>query len=156
MHGLRRLILAAAMGGSAAAAGGPPEAPAPYGFVVEVQLSAKAAAKLAAVGETVEVLAYYSGDPAPSALKHADQMNQINLGHETVEISGAGGPAVFTGRAIRRERTAWLARPDPDVDVNVQSLGHNQNRLDCEIFEGKLSLARRAPVALHCKLVGEP
>jgi hypothetical protein len=128
----------------------------PYGFVVEVSLSPKANAKLAKLHETITVSASFYGDPAPSAIKHADEVGQINLGRAMAEIPGAGGRAVISGAGVRRERLAWLATP-PEVNVNVFTSRHSgpDNLLDCAFFQDAVTAARKEPVKLACKLIGE-
>ncbi len=127
-----------------------------YDFVVQVSLSPKAKAKLAKLHETITVSASYYGDPSPGAMKHADEVGQINLGRANVEIPGAGGTAVIPNASVRRERLAWLATP-PEVNVNVFSSRHSgpDNLLDCAFFQDAVTVARKTPVNLACKLIGE-
>jgi hypothetical protein len=133
-------------------------APGPFGFTVDVTLSPKAAARLAALHESITIAASYYGDPAPAAMRHADEVGQINLGRQEVEISGAGGAGVVDGSGVRRARLAWLAKPEPEVNVNVYSSRHSgpDNLLDCAFFQDLVSVAARHPVQLACKLIGEP
>jgi len=143
--------------GVSAAIAQPAALPGPYGFAVEISLSPKAAAKLVALHETITLAASYTGNPAPGAVKHADEMGEIDLGRETVEIPVAAGRTTFTGRAVKLWRLVWLADPTPEVNVNVYSSRHSgpDNLLDCAFFQDKITVARRAPVKLNCKLIGE-
>ena len=149
------LLIAALLAPSARAT--PPGAADPYGFVVEVSLSPKAKARLARLHETITVSASYYGDPAAGAMKHADEVGQIDLGRARVEIPGAGGRAVIPGASVRRPRLAWLATTAPEVNVNVFSSRRSgpDNLLDCAFFQDTVTVARKAPVKLACKLIGE-
>ena len=130
----------------------------PYGFAVHVTLSPKAAAKLSRLRETITISASYFGDPAPRAQSHTDEVGQIDLGRQQIEISGAGGAGVIDGHRLRRARLAWLAKPQPQVNVNVYSSRHSgpDNLLDCAFFQDLVAVARRRPMELSCKLIGEP
>ncbi len=124
---------------------------------MEVSLSPKAKARLARLHETITVSASYYGDPAAGAMKHADEVGQIDLGRARVEIPGAGGRAVIPGASVRRPRLAWLATTAPEVNVNVFSSRRSgpDNLLDCAFFQDTVTVARKAPVKLACKLIGE-
>ena len=160
MNAISGLILAVgAMGLAAWPASAEPSATSgAYGFIVQVSLSPKAAVKLAALRETISLAASYQGDPVPSAIKHANEMGEVELGRENLEISGGGGIATFTGRTFKTERIAWLTAAGPEVNVNAFSSRHSgpDNLLDCEFFQDKVSVARREPIKLNCKLIGEP
>jgi len=147
------LAVAAATVGNAA----PARANAPFGFAVHVTLSPKAAAKLAALHETITLSASYFGDPAPDAVRHADEVGQIDLGRQNVEISGAGGTGMIDGRGLKRARLAWLAKPEPQVNLNVYSSRRSgpNNLLDCTFFQDLVAVATRRPIELTCKLIGE-
>ena len=53
-------------------------------------------------------------------------------------------------------RIGWLAAL-PQVNVNVFSSRRSgpDNLLDCDFFQGTVAAARRAPIRLACKLIGE-
>ncbi|MGH8182996.1 MAG: hypothetical protein ACREPH_04980 [Rhodanobacteraceae bacterium] len=50
-----------------------------YGFNIDIVLSPKTAATLAARGEQIMLFAAYFGDPKKSAEKHADEIGHIDL-----------------------------------------------------------------------------
>lgn len=128
------------------------------GFDVNVTLSRKAAAKLAAEREAIVVLASYYGDPKRSAEKHADEVGRIDLTlqDEQVEIPGTGGGAHISGAKVDTQRLDWLAGPVM-VNVNVVSArkSSSDNLLDCDFIDGPLTAVRKAPVTLHCYLIDE-
>lgn len=128
------------------------------GFDVNVTLSPKAAAKLAAEKEGIVVFADYFGDPKRSAKKHANEIGQIDLNQqdETVEIPGTGGHAVISGAKVDMKRLDWLAGP-AKVNVNVASARKSSldNLLACDFIEGAVADVRQAPITLHCYLIAE-
>ncbi|MCK8783636.1 hypothetical protein M0638_04475 [Roseomonas sp. NAR14] len=144
----------AGQAGPGAGAGAPEIVP----FAVAVTLSPRAAARLAALGESITVAAYYSGEPTRAARRHADRMGQINLGAERADLPGAGGTARLTGRNIRLAEIAWVENRAVQVLVNVFSARRRNpdNLLDCGIHEGALAeAAARSPIPIACRLIGE-
>lgn len=128
------------------------------GFDVNVTLSKKAAAKLAAEKERVVVLASYYGDPKRGAEKHANEIGQISLEEqdEQVAIPGTGGPAHISGAKVDIKRLDWLAGP-PKVNVNVASArkSSSDNLLGCDFIDGSLRDVQKQLVTLHCALIEE-
>lgn len=128
------------------------------GFDVNVTLSKKAAAKLAAEKEGIVALVDYYGDPKPSAEKHANEIGQISLEqqNEQVAIPGTGGHAHISGAKIDMKRLDWLSGP-PNVNVNVASArkSSSDNLLGCDFIDGPLSDVQKQPVTLHCALIEE-
>jgi hypothetical protein len=118
------------------------------GFDVDVTLSRKAAAKLAAEKEGIVVFADYYGDPKRSARKHANEIGQIDLNQqdETVEIPGAGGHARISGAKVDKKRLDWLAGP-AKVNVNVASArkANPDNLLACDLIDGALLMSGKHP-----------
>ncbi len=129
----------------------------PYSFTVAVTVSPKAAARLAALAETITISASYFGDPKPSATRHTDEVGQVDLGRYHAEIPGHGGHALIDGAVVKRARLAWLAPTGPQVNVNVFSSRRSgpDNLLDCAFFQDTVAVARRQTVKLACKLIGE-
>ncbi|WP_214477087.1 hypothetical protein [Mesorhizobium sp. dw_380] len=128
------------------------------GFDVNVTLSKKAAAKLAATKEEIVVFADYYGDPKRSAQKHANEIGQISLApqDEEVGIPHTGGHAHISGAKVDAKRLDWLAGP-PKVNVNVASArkSSSDNLLGCDFIDGPLSDVQKKPVTLHCGLIEE-
>jgi len=128
------------------------------GVDVNVTLSKKAAARLAAEKEGIVVFADYYGDPKRSAEKHANEIGQISLEQqdEEVEIPGTGGHAHISGAKVDTKRLDWLTGP-AKINVNVASArkSNPDNLLDCDFIDGALAEVRKAPVTLHCYLIEE-
>jgi hypothetical protein len=127
-----------------------------FAFDVQVSLSPKAAAKLAALSESIVIAATYSGEPVPSAEKHANQIGQIDLGAEHAEIPGKSATVHISGDKLKRERLAWIRGPVL-LNVNVYSARRSgpDNILSCDFFDGNLRDAAAKPPALHCALIVE-
>ncbi|MBS0566428.1 MAG: hypothetical protein JSS59_03300 [Proteobacteria bacterium] len=146
-------ILALGLGAS------PPAASAhePLAFNVRVTLSPKAAEKLKATHEGITASARYYGDPTPAAVKHADEVGQIDLGNEQVFLPGRAGPAHFTGRNVTNNRLGWI-KGGVRMNVNVFSSRHSgpDNILACDFIDDSLATVIKAqPVTLHCGLITE-
>jgi len=127
-----------------------------FAFTVRITLSPKAAATLARTSEAIVVSATYSGDPTPTAAKHADEIGQIDLGREEVEVPGKPATVRVTGNKISRAHLPWIKGPIL-LNVNVYSARHSgpDNILACDFFDGILAQAVRQPVSLHCSLIAE-
>lgn len=128
------------------------------GIDVNVTLSKKAAARLAAEKEGIAILADYYGDPKKSAEKHANEIGQISLEQqdEKVEIPGTGGHAHISGAKVDAKRLDWLSGP-VNVNINVASARKSSpdNLLGCDFIDGPLSNAQKEAVTLHCALIEE-
>lgn len=125
-------------------------------FSVEIALSQKAAAKLAARHEGIIVSASYSGDPTPGAERHTDEIGRIDLGRDEIEVPGKPGTVLVPGKKIKRSRLAWVKGPIL-LSVNIYSARHSgpDNILACDFFDGNLDDAIRKPMSLHCSLIEE-
>jgi hypothetical protein len=136
--------------------GAVPTASEPYAFQVRVTLSDKAAATLKRLNEGVVISASYSGDPRPSAKKHADQIGRIALGIQNVEIPGRPATVIVSGSHVRRGRVAWIRGPVL-LNVNVYSARRSgpDNILACDFFDGTLKSAARRIVPIRCSLIAE-
>jgi hypothetical protein len=128
-----------------------------YGFVVDVSLSAKAAALLHDRKLAVVVAANYQGDPIPSKEAFAAKLGAgpLGVGEELVTIPGSGGRAVVTGKGLVRKWVGWVKRLDVLVNVSSGGGSGSKNLLDCGIFEDSLAKAQGKPVAISCKLLDE-
>jgi hypothetical protein len=125
-------------------------------FSVELTLSQKATAKLAALHEGIIVAASYSGDPAPGAEKHTDEIGRIDLGREELETPGKARTVRVPDTKIKRNRLVWVKGPVL-LNVNVYSARHSgpDNILACDFFDGNLKDAVHKPMSLHCSLIAE-
>lgn len=124
-----------------------------YGFTVDVTLSPKAAALLAARKEKIVVAAYYDGDVRPDYRAKADDLGHIDLGKELVTISGAGGRAVFTGKTLLKARLGWVTEARIVINVFTARLSGQYNLISCGFVEGTFPKMQARPVAIHCKLI---
>lgn len=128
----------------------------PYAFQVRITLSDKAAATLKRTNEGIVISASYSGNPKPSASRHADEIGQIPLGIQNVEIPGRPATVIVSGSHVKRGRIAWIRGPVL-LNVNVYSARHSgpDNILNCDFFDGRLRDASRRTVPIHCSLIEE-
>lgn len=128
------------------------------GFDINVTLSRKAAARLAAAKEGIVVYVSYYGDPSEEAEKYANDVGLIDLTpkDEMVQISGAGGSAHISGETVDAKRVKWLASP-VKVNVNISSARKSgpDNILSCDFIDGPLSRVQKKTVTLHCGLIEE-
>lgn len=126
-------------------------------FSVDVALSPKAAARLAALNEKIAVAAYWFGEPTRAARRHANEMGQISLGTEEIRIPGTGGRAQMTGQPAQAEHFGWVKDGAVQVNVNVFSARQSgpNNILACDLFEDAAALAHARPIPLLCKLIEE-
>lgn len=127
------------------------------GFDVNIVLSEKAAATLAARGEGMVIMVSYYGWPKPSAKKHGDEVGQIGFGPDRqIEIPGKAGQYHVPAVKLDPQRLGWLEGP-VQVNVNIASARRSDpdNLLDCEIIDGPLAEARKATRTLPCRLIGD-
>jgi hypothetical protein len=125
-------------------------------FDVQISLSQKAAAKLNSLSEGIVIAATYFGNPAPGAKTNLNQVGQIDLGGETVEISGRPQEVHISSPRIRQSVLSEVQGPVL-LNVNVYSARRTgqDNILNCDFFDGNLQEAVHKPVALHCSLLSE-
>ncbi|HEY5290186.1 MAG TPA: hypothetical protein VIJ59_09145 [Caulobacteraceae bacterium] len=147
---LLALFLVAGLIPSAALAG-------PYDFTVVIAPTPMATAKLAALKDGFTVAVSYFGDPSEAAVKRSDEGGLIELARVNVGLPAGGGQASISGAGVRRERLGWLTSTGPQVNINVftRRRGGADKIVDCDFFQDTVVVARRAPVRLACRLVGE-
>ncbi|MBZ6074880.1 hypothetical protein [Microvirga puerhi] len=128
-----------------------------FGFVVDLSLSPKAASGLAAHSEGIVIAAFFSGAPAPTARTHADEFGQIFLGSERITVDSSVRSVPITGKVVPRNRLEWVQGRKVQVPTNVYSACRKgpDNILDCDIFEGEISVAAQTPVKIGCRPIGE-
>ena len=125
-------------------------------FDFTINLSAKAAKKLAAAGEGLTVSASYYGDPKKSAEKHANEVGQIELGVERFDLPGKPGMAHVSGKRVETARLKWISTPAM-VNVNVFSgrKSSADNILSCDFIDNEVQVVTRQPITLNCALIEE-
>jgi hypothetical protein len=138
--------VAALLAAAPAAAGG-------YGFVVDVSLSPKAAAELAARKEAIIVAAMYQGEPVPVRRKYASEDGLIGLGMERVIVPASGGRAAVVGNKVIVKQIGWVKRLDVLINVYSARRSGPNNLLDCGIFEDAVAKAQEKPIRISCKLI---
>jgi hypothetical protein len=125
-------------------------------FDIQISLSSKAASKLASLSEGIVVSATWSGNPRSGAERLANQAGQIDLGRQTIELSG-------------RPQTAHITAPHPaqgllgeiqgpvELNVNVYSARRSgpDNILNCDFYDGNQQDVLHKPLAVHCSLITE-
>ncbi len=126
-----------------------------YGFELDVTLSPKAAAKLAAMGEKIDVAVYWSGEPKPAFAKKANNEGEIELGEEVLELPGSAVHAVVTGKKFVASHLSWIKGGSPRVLVNVYTARKKDpnNLLNCDIYDGDFAKLGEKPLSLACKLI---
>jgi len=126
-------------------------------FAVAVSLSPKAAARLAKPKETIVISADFYGDSNGKSPRMENQVGQIVMApSQKTEIPGAG-MARFHGPKYDKTRLAYVDTHGLQVLINVFSGRHSSpdNLLDCDFFQDNIAVAARAPIPIHCKLIGE-
>ena len=123
-------------------------------FQVEITLTDKALEKLKATSDMLEVDAYFLGDPLAGDKTPVNDNGQIELAEDSKSISQAGtvkfGDIEYDGSLLDH-----LIDHEPHLLINVNSTKFDENTLDCDIFEDKVSVAVASPPKLNCKLIGE-
>ncbi len=128
-------------------------------FAVGVTLSKAAQERLKGT-ETVIVSADYFGYPSQAAIDGkvpGSENPWLTLHRRQIELPGAG-MASFPSVSFDPEQLKWVENPrQPEVNINVFSgrKSSPDNLLDCQMFQDTLATARKAPVRLHCQLIGE-
>lgn len=149
---LRAALLAApALLGAALPAGG-----ADMGFVLTLNLSPRAQARMAQLREGIIVMASYYGDAAPGADAHTDDVGRIDLGTETFTLPDGATRVQISGRTFRADRLKWVAG-SPMVNVNLFSARRavSDNILACDFVDTEVAKLRPKPVHLRCALITE-
>jgi hypothetical protein len=129
------------------------------GFDVAISLSPKAAAKLAAMHESIAISADYYGEATDEAIKrHLDNhQGEVNLGagEERHEIPGTGGTSHFVPPPGDPEKLKYVTGGKMKVLINVFTARHvsEDNLLDCGLFEDTVELAERDTIKISCKLI---
>jgi len=129
-----------------------------YAFTVAVTLSDKARKQFDKSGESLVVGAAYFAAPAANAPKDiVNEIGTIDLGRKEKELAGSG-EVTFDGSALKRDRLTYVEGL-PQVNINVWSgrKSSPDNLLDCDMFQDAIAVAaRKNPITLHCRLIGEP
>jgi hypothetical protein len=125
-------------------------------FEVEVRLSDHAMTKLAKIGETVTVAAYFFGLPRAEARHLGGEMGELHVGYERRELR-TSGVVRFDGSPLDATRVSLLEGGRVKVLINVVSSrkASENNLLDCGVYEDSIERAAREGIRLHCREIGE-
>jgi hypothetical protein len=126
----------------------------PYAFDVQLTLTPRAAEKLKGSNERVIVAGMYWGVPKAAAQATADEMGQIPLGEDFVEVSPENAAVTVPAANFEPDQLTNVEGA-PHVLVNVYSARktHEDNLLNCGIYEGPVSMAQKQPVDIQCDLI---
>jgi hypothetical protein len=151
------LTLAAAVLSLAPARAAPADTVAGPSFEVAVSLSAAAAARLANPKETIVVDAEFYGMPI-SAQQRAALQGRLDVAPEQKQEIPGAEVVKFAAPQYDKSKLSQVEGGVVDVAIEVYSGRHSSpdNLLACDFFEDAVALAASKPVAIHCKLIGEP
>jgi hypothetical protein len=133
----------------------------PYAFEVQLTFTPRAAEKLVATKERVIVAGMYWGSPNAAAKPAADEMGQIPLGEDFIEVAPENATIIVPAANFEPDQIQHVEGA-PQVLVNVYSARkvHQDNLLNCGIYEGPVAMAQKQPVDIQCDLIfdenGEP
>lgn len=129
-------------------------APGPYPFDVQLKLSAETKQRLADLKEEVTVSAMFFGEPNAAGKKHADEMDQINLGDDSVNVPPVDQTVRITGVNLDKKALAWI-EGEPMLLINVYTArkADENNLIDCGIFQDPIKLAQAKPIVIECSLL---
>jgi hypothetical protein len=100
----------------------------------------------------------YWGEPTQEARSRADEMGQINLGADEIKVQPSSRSVIVPGAAIDPKVLASDVEGQPQVLVNVYTprMAHENNLINCGIYEGPIAMARQKPVDIRCDLIEAP
>ena len=83
-----------------------------------------------------------------------DEMGQVQLGEDFVEVAPENATIKVPAVNFQSGQLTNVEGP-PQVLVNVYSARrtHEDNLLDCGIYEGPVSMAQQQPVDIQCDLI---
>jgi hypothetical protein len=130
---------------------------------INVVLTAKAAARLAAEKRGMVAFADYYAEPKKSMEKEAkkadaigaDGMVHLQPSSQDVPISGKDGAARVTDTNVDKKRLAWVTGP-VSININITSerkSSQEENILDCDFIEGPLAIVQKQPITVNCGLI---
>jgi len=131
-----------------------PKAPSPYAYTVLLKFTPMAEAAMNRTKDTIDVDAYYYGDPTPAAASRADKLGRLVLGDETVGWSG-------NTRRVHLEGTIDASllkdiRGEPQVLISVMSRTNPDAAQDqlihCKTWIGTVKMARERSPVIGCEL----
>jgi hypothetical protein len=127
----------------------------PYAFEVNLTLTPRAAERLAATDERVIVAAMYFGEAVSPDAPGVDQdVMQVEMGSDMVEVGPENALVKAPGTNFDPTNITSI-KGEPEVLVNVYSARktHENNLLDCGLYQGPVAMAQKQPVDIACDLI---
>lgn len=127
----------------------------PYSFDVNLTLTPRASELLAGTDEAVNVAAMYYGHPtSPTAPGVDEHGEEVGLGRDDIEIAPRSAMVAAPGTGFDATNIASV-QGEPEVLINVYSARktHQNNLLDCGIYQGPISMAQKKPIDIKCDLI---
>lgn len=123
-------------------------------LTIQVVMSAKAQAKLQAMGEAVKVSAFFDGPPIPAKKKLADDIGRLGIApNETVILPANGGMASIKA-AVSNEKWNWVTERSYLINVtSARRVDREHNLLNCPAADGDLANPPKTPIVIACKLI---
>lgn len=151
-------LLACAPAGGFDSASPAAEVKSPYAFDVQITLTQRTIDKLESMREMITVSGMYWGEPKEEARTRADGMGQINLGADDIKVQPSSRLVTVPGAAIDPKVLASDVDGPPQVLVNVYTsrMAHENNLINCGIYEGPIAMAQQKPVDIRCDLIDPP
>ncbi len=152
------LCACAPASGPKAGAGYPEPVDTPYAFEVALTLTPRTIEKLTTASEMITVAGMYWGEPSETAKPRADTMGQINLGRDDINVQPVSRTVLLPGAAIDPKVVEADIAGAPQVLVNVFTarMAHQDNLINCGVYEGPISMAQAKPVEIKCDLLEPP
>lgn len=127
----------------------------PYSFELNLALTPRAAEMLASRDETVNVAVMYFGEPISETAPGIDDLGvEIGLGRDDIEVAPQNALVIAPGTGFDATYITSV-QGEPEVSVNVYSSRktHENNLLDCGIYQGPIAMAQKKPVEIKCDLI---
>jgi hypothetical protein len=127
----------------------------PYSFELNLALTPRAAEMLASRDETVNVAVMYYGEPVSETAPGIDEHDmEIGLGRDDIEVAPQNALVTAPGTGFDATNITSV-KGEPEVLVNVYSSRktHENNLLDCGIYQGPIAMAQKKPVEIKCDLI---
>ncbi len=127
----------------------------PYSFDVNLTLTPRAAEMLASTDEAVNVAAMYYGEPVSETSPGVDEHGEeVGLGRDDIEVAPKSALVKAPGTGFDATNIASV-KGEPEVLINVYSARktHQNNLLDCGIYQGPISMAQKKPIDIKCDLI---
>ena len=125
-------------------------------FEIELSLSQKANEKLKKDNETIILDAAFTGFPKDSTSKQFLEEGEFYVAFSSIELKESR-VAKFEGVKFSKARYDSLADKDISVGINIYSgrKSSQNNLLDCEYLENKMSIIKDKKFVIKGKLIGE-